>query len=236
MFIFWVVLYTSLYLLLTTGRVVEQDEKLIQNGSMGHVDKLDLLARRGGVRRREKEDIEKLSNSSEDVTPNIQIKDKTVRGLLNKDVPRPHSWAEDEFPQSEQRKGLNRRVSSSLSDLRQEVRDEENVIDIRVSQYDKEKSRLTVNGPLESVEKNNLAEIIDSVKREKQVVVKSPTSSVTSLTDVDVDLGEREEMPDVHVKSNLTSKSLSYGCLADLDRKYCNIFLNNGILLQYHHH
>lgn len=204
------------------GRVAVQDEKLVQNGSICQDEISNLLGREGGITRQEKEDADKSSNNSGDVSSNRQKKDS--RYLLNKDNPRPHSWTEEDSPLPEERTTLNRWVSSSLSDLRQGIKgDEEEADEVLhdTSRHAGRASQLKANGPRESSEKNNLADIIDSVKRqrqENQTMVKSPTSSVTSLNDVDVDLGEREEMPGMHLKSNLTSKSLSYGCLADLGR------------------
>ena len=205
----------------TSGRVAVQDAKLVQNGNIGLDERSTLMGRKGGTARREKEDDVKSSSNSGDVASDRQKKD--IRNLLSKDNTRPHSWAEEDSPPPEDRTGLNRRVSSSLSDLRQGAKGagEEEADD--TSRHAGEASQVKANGRLESSEKNNLADIIDSVKRQRQdnqTVVKSPTSSVTSLNDVDVDLGEREEAPDLHLKSNLTSKSLSYGCLTDIGRKF----------------
>lgn len=190
-----------------------------------------MLMRKGAIIRREKENLENQSNISENASTNVKLEDPKV-SIVKKDGPRPHSWAEDDHSSTLRRTGLNRRVSSSLTDLRQSLRDDGDESEKIVRQRGGDKSHLTANGALDSTdstEKNNLAEIIDAVKRkreENQSVLKSPASSVTSLNDVDVDLGEREEIQDVNLKSNLTSKSLSYGCLADLDRKYHDIFID----------
>lgn len=131
-------------------------------------------------------------------------------------VRRTHSWGKHE-----EKPEMNRRVSSSLDDLTKEIEDEEKVDKPR-SRLLALKSKRPVSLNLESPkeEGNKLADILDSIRKAsdgKQNMAKSSSNvSITSLTDVDLNVNHKDGGLLNPNKSNLHTKSYSYSCLADL--------------------
>ena len=134
------------------------------------------------------------------------------------DVRRAHSWG-----RHEERPELNKRVSSSLDDLSKEADNEEKAENGKPrSRLQALKNRRPVSLNLETPkeEGNKLADILDSIKKAsdgKQNMAKSSSNvSITSLTDVDVNVNHKDNELLNPNKSNLHTKSYSYSCLADL--------------------
>ncbi|KAJ7385329.1 hypothetical protein OS493_016405 [Desmophyllum pertusum] len=106
---------------------------------------------------------------------------------------------------------MNRRVSSSLDDLTKEIEDEEKVDKPR-SRLLALKSKRPVSLNLESPkeEGNKLADILDSIRKAsdgKQNMAKSSSNvSITSLTDVDLNVNHKDGNPIDDKKSGTGSQ------------------------------
>ena len=134
------------------------------------------------------------------------------------DVRRAHSWGKHE-----ERPELNKRVSSSLDDLSKEADNEEKAENGKPRsrlQALKNKRPVSLNLETPKEEGNKLADILDSIKKAsdgKQNMAKSSSNvSITSLTDVDVNVNHKDNELLNPNKSILHTKSYSYSCLADL--------------------
>lgn len=199
-----------------------KEEKSIVNGT---VDQKDRKASPHGINLRTSPDRTRETTQRQEDTSN-SADDKLLSVDCKSDVRRAHSWGKHE-----ERPELNKRVSSSLDDLTKEADCEEKV------ENDKPRSRihalkskrpvsLNLDSPKE--EGNKLADILDSIKKasdDKQNLGKASSNvSITSLTDVDVNVNHKDNGLLAPNKSNLHTKSYSYSCLADLklgeDGKY----------------
>lgn len=191
-----------------------KEEKSIVNGT---VDQKDRKASPLGINLRTSPDRTRETTQRQEDTSN-SADDKLLSVDCKSDVRRAHSWGKHE-----ERPELNKRVSSSLDDLTKEADCEEKV------ENDKPRSRihalknkrpvsLNLDSPKE--EGNKLADILDSIKKasdDKQNLGKASSSvSITSLTDVDVNVNHKDNGLLSPNKSNLHTKSYSYSCLADL--------------------
>lgn len=199
-----------------------KEEKSIVNGT---VDQKDRKASPHGINLRTSPDRTRETTQRQEDTSN-SADDKLLSVDCKSDVRRAHSWGKHE-----ERPELNKRVSSSLDDLTKEADCKEKV------ENDKPRSRihalknkrpvsLNLDSPKE--EGNKLADILDSIKKasdDKQNLGKASSNvSITSLTDVDVNVNHKDNGLLAPNKSNLHTKSYSYSCLADLklgeDGKY----------------
>ncbi|PFX30955.1 rho guanine nucleotide exchange factor 28-like isoform X3 [Stylophora pistillata] len=190
-----------------------KEEKSIVNGvtdqKVGKASPLGVNLRTSPDKIRETIQREEDSSSSAD------NKLLTVDG--KSDVRRAHSWGKHE-----EKPELNKRVSSSLDDLTKEADSEEKVENEPRSRIQALKNKRPVSLNLDSPkeEGNKLADILDSIKKasdDKQNLGKASSNvSITSLTDVDVNVNHKDNGLLGPNKSNLHTKSYSYSCLADL--------------------
>ncbi|XP_067017115.1 rho guanine nucleotide exchange factor 28-like isoform X1 [Acropora muricata] len=121
-----------------------------------------------------------------------------------------------------ERQGLNKRVSSSLDDLKKEVENEQNGEKVKpFPTLENPKAKRPVSLNLERLESpkeegSKLADILDSIKKATEKTKSSSNVSLASLNDIDVKMNGQDSGLLNPNKSSLQTKSYSYSCLADL--------------------
>lgn len=121
-----------------------------------------------------------------------------------------------------ERPGLNKRVSSSLDDLKNIVENGQNGEKVKpYSRLENPKAKRPVSLNLEKLESpkeegSKLADILDSIKKATDKTKSSSNVSLASLNDIDVKMDGQDNGLLNPNKSNLHTKSYSYSCLADL--------------------
>ena len=121
-----------------------------------------------------------------------------------------------------ERPGLNKRVSSSLDDLKKEVENEQNGEKVKpFPTLENPKAKRPVSLNLERLESpkeegSKLADILDSIKKATEKTKSSSNVSLASLNDIDVKMNGQDSGLLNPNKSSLQTKSYSYSCLADL--------------------
>ena len=142
-----------------------------------------------------------------------------LSGSKSEVVMRSHSWRKE----AEEKPELQKKVSSSLNDLTKDLKNDsksenENAHDRTEAISGKRPASLHLESPKE--ENNKLVDILDSIKKASDVksgMTKSSSGvSITSLTDVDLDVAQKAGKLLNPSKSNLHTKSYSYSCLANL--------------------